>query len=296
MIRVDYMKVYQVGGFLIGISDELLKRNHMLSVGFEQFAIENSEYVDILLRKEQKKWNGSCKKLLFGFSECTYPTTLYQLDTGGYECWFQRPDGQTGVGFFISEDWSEIILICDETNDNGYMLYNRIGALFSICLLNRNACVFHGVVMEYEEKGILVMAAAGIGKSTHTNLWEKYENADILNGDRCLCRRIEDRWYAYGMPWAGSSDKVLNRRVPVNLIVMLERGKKNIVEKLSAFDSEISLLQRIFGPVSNGRLQDNAYRYVQDISEKIPVVRLYCRPDYDSVKVLKKAILDICGS
>ena len=290
MIKADNMKFYQIAGFTVGISEYMLEKSSDLSLGLKIFSIKDPERLDIVLKQEEREPDNSEKKLLFGSSECTYPTFLYRLNSGDYECKFRQPDEMTGLSFYIPSDWTQIILTEDDTKDNGYMLFNRLGALFNLAVLNFNACVFHGVVMKYKDAGILVMAPAGTGKSTHTDMWEKKEHALIINGDRCLCRCINGVWYAYGMPWAGSSKKILNMSTKIHAIVMLERDNENHVLKMSPFNSELSLLQRMFAPVSKGILQEKAFEYARDIALKIPVFKLVCRPDYEAVDVLKEAI------
>lgn len=292
MTGVDSIKYFEFANFVFAVSDELIKRSTDLAIGLEKFFINKPKLIDFLLVTEDKMPNDSEKELLFGISECTYPTFAYRFNSGDYEFQFQEPNGQSGLTFYISKEWSKIILMEDDTSDNGYMLFNRIGALINLAVLNYNACVFHGVVMEYRENGILVMASAGTGKTTHTDMWENREKALIINGDRCLCRCIDGVWYAFGMPWAGSSGKVLNRKVQIHTIVMLERNQNNYVERISTFNAELCLLQRMFAPVSKGNLQEKAFEYAHDITAKIPVLRLMCRPDYESVDVLKKAIQD----
>ncbi|WP_370839368.1 hypothetical protein [Intestinibacter bartlettii] len=43
-------------------------------------------------------------------------------------------------------------------------------------------CTAHSLIGK--DKGILFSAPSGTGKSTQADLWEKYENAEIINGDR----------------------------------------------------------------------------------------------------------------
>lgn len=290
MTRVDPIKYFKLADFVFAVSDKLIKKSADLADGLEKFSIEKPEMVDFFITTGNKMPDNSKKELLFGNFECTYPTSAYRFSSGDYEFQFLQPNDQTGLTFYISKEWLKIILVEDDTDDNGFMLFNRLGALINLAVLNYNACVFHGVVMEYQEKGILVMASAGTGKTTHTDMWEKREKALIINGDRCMCRCIDGVWYAYGMPWAGSSGKILNRKVQIHTIVMLERNQDNYAERISAFQAELCLLQRMFAPVSKGNLQEKAFGYAHDITVKIPVLRLMCRPDYGSVDVLKKAI------
>lgn len=231
--------------------------------------------------------------LLYGSEDFFVPTFLTQRADGSYDWKTQQKNGETKLSFHISEDWTEFNLYEDDTNTKGAEAFREFGSLFSYAVLNHDACVLHGVVMEYNGMGILVTAASCTGKTTHTRMWREIENALILNGDRCLCRKTDGVWYAYGMPWSGSSGEYINRRVPITAIVVLERGEKNYVEQMNVFDGTIALMQRVFAPVWRCEMQEAAFGYTEELAASIPVLKLHCRPDPESVQVLKEAILKL---
>lgn len=230
------------------------------------------------------------RELLWGSEEFAIPTFLYQRHDGQFDWITKQKDRSPGLSFRISRDWNQFVLYEDHTKTNGERAFHEFGSLFSYAVLNHHACVLHGVVMEYNGMGILVLASAGTGKTTHTRMWRDHKNALILNGDRCLCRKNDGVWYAYGMPWSGSSGEYINRRVPISCIVCLNRGLQNTVQPLSIFDGTISLMQRIFAPAWPGELQNQAFSYCEELASEIPVLDFYCRPDLESVEVLAQAI------
>ncbi len=230
------------------------------------------------------------RELLWGSEEFAIPTFLYQRHDGQFDWITKQKDRSPGLSFRISRDWNQFVLYEDHTKTNGERAFHEFGSLFSYAVLNHHACVLHGVVMEYNGMGILVLASAGTGKTTHTRMWRDHKNALILNGDRCLCRKKDGVWYAYGMPWSGSSGEYINRRVPISCIVCLNRGLQNTVQPLSIFDGTISLMQRIFAPAWPGELQNQAFSYCEELASEIPVLDFYCRPDLESVEVLAQAI------
>lgn len=243
-----------------------------------QFNIENLE-------------SDNSGKCLFGSDDFIFPTHLYRRDSGDYD-WIKKQNDRTpGLAFYISEDWTKFTLYEDGTDTKGERAFHEFGSLFSYAVLNHDACVLHGVVMEYEGRGILVTASSGTGKTTHTRMWRDYKNALILNGDRCLCRKIDGIWYAYGMPWSGSSGEYINRRVPITAIVSLRQDKTNHTRILSHFEGSIYLMQRIFAPVWQCEMQDKAFELTEELAGRFPVIELSCRPDLESVEVLEKAIL-----
>lgn len=232
-------------------------------------------------------------KLLYGSPINNLPTSIYRRDSGCYDWSVCNNVFKTLVSFRISPDWKNITLVEDNTDSNGENAFQEFGRIFSYAVLNHEACVLHGVVMEHEGRGILVTAASGVGKSTHTRMWRDNENALIINGDRCLCRKIDGKWYAYGMPWAGTSGEYINRRVPITAIVALKRGEQNETRRMSVFESAIYLMQRVFAPKWRCEMQTNALDLTQNMAETLPVIELKCRPDLESVAVLKKAISEL---
>lgn len=227
---------------------------------------------------------------LWGSDEFSIPTFLYKRSNGDYDWITKQKDRSSGMSFHISCDWKKFVLYQDETGSRGERAFREFGSLFSYAVLNHHACVLHGVVMEYRGRDILVVAPAGTGKTTHTRMWRDRKNALIINGDRCLCRKKDGIWYAYGMPWSGSSGEYINRRVRISCIVNLNRGETNVVQPLSTFDSTLRLMQRIFAPAWSGELQNQAFDYCEELASEIPVLDFYCRPDYESVEVLENAI------
>lgn len=232
--------------------------------------------------------------LLWGSDEFSIPTFLYQRSSGNFDWTTKQKGSRPGLSIRIDRDWVQFILYQDYTESNGEQAFHAFGSLFSYAVLNHYACVLHGVVMEYDGMGILVVASAGTGKTTHTRMWRDSKNALIINGDRCLCRKKEGVWYAYGMPWSGSSGEYINRRVPISCIVNLNRGLENTVYPLSAFDGSLRLMQRIFAPAWPGTLQNNAFDYCEELALEIPILDFYCRPDLTSVDRLEQAIRHFC--
>lgn len=229
-------------------------------------------------------------KLLFGSEDFMIPTFLYERENGDFDWFTKTHEDESALSFRISKDWTSFTLYEDNTGTNGERAFHEFGSLFSYAVLNHEACVLHGVVMEYNGMGILVTASSGTGKTTHTRMWRDRENALILNGDRCLCRKLDGEWYAYGMPWSGSSGEYINRRVPITAIVCLKQAPENKVRRMDVFEATLAMMQRIFAPVWPGEMQNKAFDLTEDLAASIPMLELSCRPDFEAVDVLKEAI------
>ena len=104
-------------------------------------------------------------KLLFGSADFHIPTFLYERENGAFDWLTQNHDGESQLSFRISKDWTEFTLYEDNTGTEGADAFHEFGSLFCYAILNYDACVLHGVVMEYNGMGILVTAASGTGKT-----------------------------------------------------------------------------------------------------------------------------------
>ena len=168
--------------------------------------------------------------------------------------------------------------------------YEKIGNLFAWAMPGKGALMLHGVLMEWQGKGIILTASSGTGKTTHARLWREYENALIINGDRVLIRKEEGQWYAFGTPWSGSSGECVNRKVSLDAVVFLNRGKINEVYPVSPIQGMEKILPRIIAPKWHEKYSLMAIDLAIKCLEKIPLYELYCRPDAESVCTLKQAL------
>lgn len=280
-----------IGGYTVACSrGDLVLRAEIPFAGMAFYQPEPAgAEPDLVFRMENTEPDSS-GRLLFGSDDFMFPTFLYQRDSGCFDWITRQQDRSPGLAFRISPDWRVFTLYADGTASNGARAFREFGSLFSYAVLPRGGCVLHGVAMEYRGKGILVTAAAGTGKTTHTRMWRDRKNALILNGDRALCRKVDGRWYTFGMPWAGSSGEYINRRAPLACIVCLKRGAENTVRPLSVFDGTIGLMQRIFAPVWPGELQNAGFACCEALAREVPILELSCRPEPQAVEVLAHAL------
>lgn len=112
-----------------------------------------------------------------------------------------------------------------------------LGSVESVCAYRKlalqlpiyDALLLHGVIISCGGKGIALVARSGVGKTTHTMLWQKNfkNNMVIINGDKPIIRFLDGVPYAYGTPWAGKEGIQVNDRVPLTDICFIERAEQN---------------------------------------------------------------------
>lgn len=222
-----------------------------------------------------------------GFDDGPYPYRIYRISSDSF-LWIRKNKyNEIQVAFRISNDWTSWSLVADNSKSSGSNSFTELAYIFAYSILNKGGILFHGVVMEWRGMGIIVCAHSGVGKTTHTSMWRDNENALILNGDRALCCREDDRWYTYGAPWSGSSGENRNRRVELGVVVILEQAKTNEVSVLSPLQGALELIPLAFAPDWEEKLINCALDTIDNIARSIPVLKLRCRPDLEAVAILK---------
>ena len=180
---------------------------------------------------------------------------------------------------------------------NGINNYKHILNVFSAIgleyiFIKNETIMLHSSYIKYNNKAILFSAPSGVGKSTQAGLWEKYECAEIINGDRAAIRNINGKWKAYGLPFAGSSEVFKNISSDISSIVVIRQGKENYIERLSILDS----FKYIYSETITNPLDSEFINLKIDIINKliteIPIYIFYCTPDKKAVEVLKNKLTE----
>ncbi len=192
--------------------------------------------------------------------------------------WFAQRIGDWGEAtVYVPDDWLDFIGFGNALS-------------FEKTLLPFRALMLHCALIEHEGRGIAFSAPSQTGKSTQAGLWEKHRGATILNGDRAILREEDGVIYAYGSPYAGSSDLFINRRVPLAAIIMLEQAKQNTIapipqdEGLGLFISQSSL------PLWQPELFEMGMGTLEAIITGVPMYRLACLPDAGAVECVYECL------
>ncbi|MDO5410059.1 MAG: hypothetical protein Q4F21_06330 [Lachnospiraceae bacterium] len=192
--------------------------------------------------------------------------------------------------YHMSEELNCITLLQDNTNSAGTMAFAHLTWLMPGVFLKYDNLTFHGVLLEHENRGIIISAASGTGKTTHARLWRDLKNALIINGDRALCKNMDGKWRGYGMPWSGTSGEQMNRNIPITALVILKQSKTNHTEILKGLDAFAAVMKNLQYPRWNAGLAGTALDLVNEFLSDIPIIKLYCRPDDEAVDVLNTAL------
>lgn len=141
-----------------------------------------------------------------------YAFAVFRTEDGFFRVFHDRREGDRpyAVGH-LEPDGRETIEYLEA--DRGF--FSETANCFShialeALLLQRDAMILHASFVSTRYGGLLFSGVSGIGKSTQADLWQRYEGAELLNGDRTVLRRMDGVWTAFGSPYAGSSNCFVN--------------------------------------------------------------------------------------
>lgn len=146
--------------------------------------------------------------------------------------------------------------------------------------------VLHSCYIAYRDRAVLFTAPSGTGKTTQANIWKRYCGAEIINGDKCLLRRIGGQWMAAGFPLHGSADECENRSYPISAIAVVRQAARDRVEQLSpARALGLIYSECTVNSWDNSRV-NGALSLLTDLVTQVPTVALHCTMEVTAARVL----------
>lgn len=159
--------------------------------------------------------------------------------------------------------------------------YMESGMQFYGHMVKFNGIMLHSSAVELDGRAYLFSGPSGMGKSTHTRLWQQIfgSAAQIFNDDKPALRCIDGKWYAYGTPWCGKDGINQNKKVPLGGICFLKRGDTNKIRQMSAVEA----IPKIIGQTQKKFWKAESLNFVLDNVEQlvtaIPIFELQNRPE-----------------
>lgn len=166
--------------------------------------------------------------------------------------------------------------------------YMHSGMQFYHHLLSFNGMMLHASAVAVEGRGYLFSGPCGMGKSTHTKLWQKMlgeEHARVFNDDKPALRRLDNGWVAYGTPWCGKDGINLNMRVPIAGICFLKRGERNEIRKLTSTEALPLVLAQTPHRFRKVETLDRMLGLVEQLVREIPIYELTNKPELDAARL-----------
>ncbi len=150
--------------------------------------------------------------------------------------------------------------------------------------------LLHAAGVDIDNRGCVFPGRSGAGKSTLSRLLLPMKIAKMLSDDRMIIRKIDNRFRAFGTPWAGDVAIGENRSVTLERIFFIHHADTNRIIDLSPKDAVKRLMPVTSIPWYDERAMQNMLAFCEDIVMNIPAYELHFRPDSEVVTFLEDFI------
>ena len=213
---------------------------------------------------------------------------------GGYQRMFRdakRGNKPYAIGRY---DWKKKY-ICIEYLPGSEEFVTEIGSCFfhiawEALLMHEHRMMLHSACVETPFGGNLFSGPSGIGKSTQANLWCRYGNGRLLNGDRTVIHPEDGKWMAYGSPYAGSSRCYVNECCPIGAIVILKQDVHCNLRRLGIAEGFHKIFAGLTVNSWDREFVAFACDFAEALAEQIPVYELACTPEECAVRILESEL------
>lgn len=187
----------------------------------------------------------------------------------------------------LKHDWSKGIFL---NFSDQFKAEALIQELFYTHAVQRHMIQFHSSLIDYRGHGLMFLGPSGIGKTTQAELWNKYRDALIINGDIVFVQETKEAFLGWGTPWHGSSPYCENTNVPVDALIILKQAPENSIRKLEGFEKVTAVSNSVFYPrwLENG--MELCLETLDHLLSRLPVYELSCRPDEEAVALTEQTI------
>ena len=165
--------------------------------------------------------------------------------------------------------------------------YVYTGSIFYTGLVLFDGFMLHSSAVLMDGNAYLFSASSGVGKSTHTSLWQQAfgkDGAKILNDDKPAIRIEKDGIYAFGTPWSGKTDLNINVKAKLAGICFLERGNTNKIRRENGGAVISKLLAQTVRPY-NEQDMDKLLKSIDRVLHEIPVYTMSCTMSEEAAHV-----------
>lgn len=281
-VNEEHWRWVSIGGLVV----ELRGYEYTFSKEFDDFAVENMENADMVIRvhcfKESRHKNG---RLILRNEE------LIIVDRDeDYLVMF--PKSACMLEAAIKKDGSEADYYCvPPCNDQlRYDMFHGIRLAYLYMAKMKGLYAVHSASLLYEGKAWLFSGPSGTGKSTHTGLWTKQFDTRMINGDLNLIGITDEGPVVYGMPWCGTSGIYDVNTYPLGGIVLLKKYPDNIVEELPVHEKVLKVMHRIISPAWTKEQMFDNVDFAKRLVEDIYVARLKCNISPEAAVIMKEYI------
>jgi len=275
---LSYHLTFKIGGVILSISSDLPLEKETFASKFELFRCHNSRDDRVTIQHhcglpEIKNWGHKIYQRA--------PWMIYETPSNYiYKMFVPRNNKSLLVAIFDKDHTKGHIYKGDFYTEifkrgklTSLLCFPTDQILFAWLLADRGGIILHGSGIIFKEKGYLFVGHSDAGKTTLVKIFQ--DHAKILNDDRVIVRKENDRFYLYGTPWHGELSLVAPDRVPLEAILFLNQAKENRIERTEGLEAFKRLYGCTIKALVTGGWAKNALDICQDLSRELPCYHLY---------------------
>ena len=171
-----------------------------------------------------------------------------------------------------------------------YELFHAIRLLYLYIARMKGCYALHSASLLYHDKAWLFAGHSGMGKSTHTRLWNTLFDTPLLNGDLNLLAFLDGKPVIYGIPWCGTSGIADSKTYPLGGIILLSQAEQDECVELSANQQTLLIMQRLISPAWTASMLEENLAFTNKLSKQIHVCRLKCTKNPSAAHTMKQWI------
>ena len=131
----------------------------------------------------------------------------------------------------------------------------------------------------------LFSGPSGIGKSTHTAMWQKlFPGIQILNDDKPVIWPEKGKISAWGTPFSGKTQHQMNRGVPLRGLCFLKQARENRIRPVAETEALALILNNTWRP-KDDKTMNLLLNGIQQVVEEIPIFALSCTTDPEAAQL-----------
>lgn len=214
---------------------------------------------------------------------------LYEND----ECYiatYKTTDGDFYINIHKSGKTADVYYEMPSSKNIKENIFCIIRFIFLYTATLHNIYAIHSASILYNKKIWIFSGPSGTGKSTHTDLWKKYYDISIINGDLNLLEMKNSVATVHGLPWCGTSNTFDTKSYPLGGIILLKQAPANELIPLTEDEKVLMVSQRFISPTWTKNLLEKAIDFSNDLINSILVCQLKCDISKEAVDTIKKEI------
>lgn len=171
--------------------------------------------------------------------------------------------------------------------DESMFVYMESARQFYSRLLDYSGFYLHASAVVKDGKAYLFSGPSGVGKSTHTRLWQQLygEDTRVINDDKPALRYVDGKWYVYGTPWCGKDGININEKALLGGVCFLKRGEENKIRRMTKFEAMQRVLGQTIYQFKTEELLDKLIMSLERFLEDIPVYELENLPETSAAQL-----------